>query len=263
MWKPELINTIQSEKPLLAYDCFLDLYFNKALARERNKQWCQWQNIAHKFTYTDFIQNHSGTKEAEGLAEFSLHQVRRYNPDTYIIHCPHFREDLAVEFSSEQLNDISKAINLKNQLKASVKAIENKSTADNPEFSYVGPFNVGKIQGSFNLTSKTGYFKFQGNYRDNHYTAFFFAGKLNSGVNVQSKIKVKADKTTKIILALNRDGANKFEGSSKEYTIDKGLHELTVEHSFKNKHEGLRVQIGVDTHELTELTVYLPLVERI
>ena len=258
VWKPELINTIQSEKPSLAYDCFLDLYFNKASAKDRNKQWCQWQNIAHKFTYTDFIQNHSGTKEAEGLAEFSLHQVSRYNPDTYIIHCPHFRQELSIKFTPEKLVDISRATQLKNQIKASIKAKENK-----PEFVYLNYFKVGKVEDEFNNTKKMGLFKFQGNYRKDNFAAFSFAGNIKPGANVYAKIKVKTSNNANIITALNRDGNGKFEGSLKEYKIEKGLHELIVEHSFKNEQKGFRVQIGVNTDELTELTLYLPMVEKI
>ncbi len=219
VWQPFVLENTKNIDPKLSYDCAIARYFHQAKSSQNNLEWLQWQNYAHLFTYTNFIQNHSGTKEARGEAKITLQQILKYSPDTYIVHAPHFAEQVDSNLYSNNHNEIKfKSIYLQG--------------------------NVTKLQdNSFKLT---------GNFANN-YIAYLFKGKIATGSHLQGRLKVTLSQPVNLVLSLNRQGAKKFEGSLVKYSLTAGKHELNVNHIFKQSHFGCRIQLGIeadDTHTI-------------
>ena len=87
VWRPAMAELVQTTRTL-AYDCVLPLLFSSD-----EGGWEHQQRTAHRFLYTDFIQNHAGRAELETGAGQDVRQIRAGSPDTYLVHGRHLRPD--------------------------------------------------------------------------------------------------------------------------------------------------------------------------
>ncbi len=84
VWRPRLEVQVQKVRTL-AYDCLLPLYFTGENTAPTGKKWTQFQQLAHRFRYTEFIQNHASIGDGVLDEEF-LSAVRDAAPHTYVVH---------------------------------------------------------------------------------------------------------------------------------------------------------------------------------
>ncbi|MGF1539104.1 MAG: hypothetical protein ACFCU5_01425 [Pleurocapsa sp.] len=215
IWQPFVLENTKNIDPKLSYDCAIARYFNRAKSAENNLEWLHWQNYAHLFTYTNFIQNHGGTKEAQGEAEITLQQIVKYSPDTYIVHAPHFAEPIAVNLDSSHHKELE---------------FENIYLQG----------NVTQVQD--NLFELTGNFA-------NNYVAYLFKEKIAAGSHLKGSLKVILSQPVELVVSLNRHGEKKFEGNSVKYTLPAGEHKISVDYCFKQSHFGCRIQLGIEADD--------------
>lgn len=85
VWRPVLRAAVEA-RPVMAYDCVLPVHF-----AEDGHGWNQHQRHAHRFRYTDYIQNHAGRAELERGEGKDLRSIRAASPQTYVVHGRHLR----------------------------------------------------------------------------------------------------------------------------------------------------------------------------
>jgi len=95
-WRPALERLV-AETPTLAYDCALPLHFTGDAPAPAGERWREWQSIAHRFRFTDFIQNHASRAELERGEGHSLAAIRDGSPRTYLVHGRHLAATLDAE----------------------------------------------------------------------------------------------------------------------------------------------------------------------
>ncbi len=224
IWKPFLLKLTRDKDPRIAYDCALPMYFADASASSQdskdNFKWRQWQNLANRFTYTNYIQNHSGTEESKGLTKVSVGQILQYFPDTYIVHGAHFADEVK-HLALGGLNQNKNGKDIQQNLQGDVKKI------------------------------KSNVFHFNGHYSKN-YLAYILLNNVMPRQTLRGKIEVIVSTTVTIVLSLNRHGTTKFEGSMQRQTLSPGTHILNIQHTFKQSHSACRLQLGVDGGDIVQ-----------
>lgn len=76
---------VEEKNPTLAYDCILDKLFSDKNIQE-TVVWKVWQESAHKFHYTDYIQNISCAADAKNLDMNWFKSIRSESLNTYLVH---------------------------------------------------------------------------------------------------------------------------------------------------------------------------------
>ena len=84
-WEPQTRRLIREKIKTLAYDCALDMLFTGD-EMEVPGVYDIWKQVAHRFRYTDFIQNISANSDLERTDISIIQRLRRESPDTYILH---------------------------------------------------------------------------------------------------------------------------------------------------------------------------------
>jgi hypothetical protein len=224
VWKPFVLKNTKEVDRTLAYDCAIARYFDKAESATNNFPWLHWQNTAHLLTYTNFIQNHSGGREAKGEDEITLKEILSYCPDTYVVHAPHFGPQVAANQNGG-----------------------NNIVVDRVKFDEI--YLQGKID-----KLQENLFELSGNFAGN-YIAYLFKGKVRSNNALEGLVKISLTTSQTIVLSLNRQGMKKFEGTTIKYSLSPGNHEIKVTHSFKDSHTGCRIQLGVEGDTTATLEV--------
>lgn len=79
-WEPRLRHAVKSEDKRLAYDCILERAFNTG------EFWPIWQDTAHRFQYTDFIQNLSAAGDLLEDGAALVSRILESSPGTFVIH---------------------------------------------------------------------------------------------------------------------------------------------------------------------------------
>jgi len=64
----------------------------------------------------------------------------------------------------------------------------------------------------------------------------------------------------KVYFMICRNGVTDFEGTSKTFNLSKGKHTLVIEHTFKHKHTGIRLQLGSAENIATVKYIYQELI---
>ena len=68
-WEPNLRRIVESEDRRIAYDCVLEMLFTTMQSNgEPDDIWPVWQQHAHLFRYSDYLQDISARKDVEGAA---------------------------------------------------------------------------------------------------------------------------------------------------------------------------------------------------
>jgi len=75
-------------------------------------------------------------------------------------------------------------------------------------------------------------------------------GNVKAGDTVAGKINFRVDADCKLKVTLCRDGSAPFESSVKKLSLSKGEHSVTLSHQFKENHQGVRIQIGVEDRKI-------------
>lgn len=91
VWRPAM-ETLVKQVRTLAYDCVLPLHFTGEAPAPEGEKWSLYQQIAHRFRYTEFIQSHASKAELEHGEGGSLEHIRDRSPRTYILHGKHLAE---------------------------------------------------------------------------------------------------------------------------------------------------------------------------
>ncbi len=91
VWRPALDRLVKKFRTL-AYDCVLPLHFFGEKPAPSGEEWDVYRTVAHRFRFTDFMQNHASTAELERNEGKSLDEIRDGSPRTYIVHGRHFLE---------------------------------------------------------------------------------------------------------------------------------------------------------------------------
>ena len=79
-----------------------------------------------------------------------------------------------------------------------------------------------------------------------NYVMVVFAGTVIAGDQFEGRVTVRLSNPSTVTVALYRHGDTPFEGASHTTELSAGEHLLKVSHSFRNSHQGARMQIGVD-----------------
>jgi len=88
VWRPALERLVTKFRTL-AYDCVLPLHFFGEKPAPSGEEWDVYRTVAHRFRYTDFIQNHASKAELENGEGHRLDAIRDRSPRTYIVHGRH------------------------------------------------------------------------------------------------------------------------------------------------------------------------------
>lgn len=83
-WEPHTRRLIKDKIKTLAYDCALDMVFTDQI--EDPSIYDSWKKVAHKFAYTEVIQNISAGSDLEKTDLSLISLIRRDYPGTYILH---------------------------------------------------------------------------------------------------------------------------------------------------------------------------------
>lgn len=95
-WEPRLRHAVKNEDKRLAYDCILERSFSSP------EFWGVWQETAHRFQYTDFIQNLSGARDLEEAGPTLIARVRTNCPDTFVLHNANAAKVVRERFGARQ-----------------------------------------------------------------------------------------------------------------------------------------------------------------
>jgi len=82
-WEPRMRRAVEVEDSRLAYDCILERGFYDVRDGE---SWPLWQKTAHKFRFTNYIQNISARKDMVEEGQAIWRRIRDSSPDTYLLH---------------------------------------------------------------------------------------------------------------------------------------------------------------------------------
>ncbi|MGB3534814.1 MAG: hypothetical protein WBA13_15025 [Microcoleaceae cyanobacterium] len=234
IWKPFLFHTTKYNNRRIAYDCLLPIYFDRADASSKSNNkliWYQWQNVASRFSYTNFIQNHSGTREAKGESEISVQQILRHYPETYIVHGSHFATEIGLEIQSLKRKKI---------IDKSIVESDYKANNSFKRLYFIGKHLEGQVK---EIEDDT--FQLHGNF-SNNYIAYIYSGIIQASSTLKGEVDVDLSTQATLVLSLNRHGSTKFEGLICRYPLPSGTHKLEISSHFKESHSGVRIQIAVD-----------------
>jgi hypothetical protein len=108
VWKPAVARLVEKIKTL-AYDCALPLHFNEENLAPTGRKWQQYQQLAHRIRYTDFIQNHASVAELQRGEGYELEAIRNASPRTYIVHGRHLlKQTTKVRFDAVAIHQMGK-----------------------------------------------------------------------------------------------------------------------------------------------------------
>lgn len=87
VWEPRLASLVAQEDPRLAYDCAIELLFERADTMIRdNPEWRMMQSVAHKFRHSGFIQNRSAKLDGIFTPPDLVRQITAQSPEAYFLH---------------------------------------------------------------------------------------------------------------------------------------------------------------------------------
>src|SRR5690606_23932418 len=85
-WEPDPRRAIEHDDRRLAYDCIVEAVLGGAHADSPdNESWRTWQRTAHKFRYTEFIQNISTGEDVATAKASMVRDILSGQPGTYMI----------------------------------------------------------------------------------------------------------------------------------------------------------------------------------
>jgi hypothetical protein len=230
IWKPYLEKTVREVDRRLAYDIAVALCFHSASAHvENNERWHQWQNLAHRFVYTEFIQNHSGTRDAASDRAPSIEDIRSNSPETYIVHGGHFRVQLDAQLDAQLANV---ATNQADSLRSG-----------NGPLSFVFRHINGTVEHRGDDT-----YEFSGKVADN-YVCYIFSHEISPGDSIVGQIEAAGSDGSTLVMSLNRHGATQFEGAMQRFPLNDSRRVFSVVYSFRLAHPAVRLQISVEGSE--------------
>lgn len=86
VWERWLLEAVRRRDRQLAYDCALELVMSSESGNPEASSWRDWQSVAHNLRYTAFIQNLSAKDDLDAFERTTIEEIRREQPETFIIH---------------------------------------------------------------------------------------------------------------------------------------------------------------------------------
>lgn len=86
IWRPRLRHVASQHDPRIAYDIFLEVMLTNGMHSKREYEWRLFQETAHLWIYTDFIQNRSSDADSRFFESYDLKGFLVEHPNTYILH---------------------------------------------------------------------------------------------------------------------------------------------------------------------------------
>lgn len=226
-WEPELRKAVELADRRLAYDCVLEAILSGAHSDVADDPiWRVWQRIAHKFRYTDFIQNLSAQEDISSANSNLVHDVLRHHPETHILHSQAVARAATNMVASECYLEPMALMSLHKDVSP-------------PLFSEARLEPSGQVQ----LDGER--FLIPTGSTENH-LMYRFTGSVNRGDRLVGDLKFELTQPAELSISLCRDGEGPFESYRKILQFAAGTHAVTIEHTFKNKFKGARLQIGAE-----------------
>ncbi|MFN4156369.1 MAG: hypothetical protein ACK4HF_17110 [Paracoccaceae bacterium] len=107
-WEHHTWRLIREKDKRLAYDCILEIMFSENNIRDQAVM-DVWKSTAHKFRYTDYMQNISGNMDINSADTSLISKLRRESPDTYVLHNRAVHKLILEDMAAGKLGGVSPA----------------------------------------------------------------------------------------------------------------------------------------------------------
>ncbi|SIT22227.1 hypothetical protein SAMN05421774_11141 [Gemmobacter megaterium] len=87
VWEPQTWHLVRVRDKRLAYDCILEILFSDTNLETDADSLALWKRSAHRFRYSDYIQNIAARRDLARPDPDLPDRLRRDSPDTHILHC--------------------------------------------------------------------------------------------------------------------------------------------------------------------------------
>ena len=98
-WRVSLYDVIENKDKRIAYDCLLRYLFTGAKPSESNPSWIKYQETAHRFRKSSFVQNISGNTDKSNDPLKTIQKLTVDHSDTFLVHGSSF-----VQLLGDKLN---------------------------------------------------------------------------------------------------------------------------------------------------------------